>query len=54
MPETWEFGVYIKIECLRVKNTVCEMRNTLDRKKEKISKMDEGDGWEDKVVGREK
>lgn len=36
MPETWEFGVYIKIESLRVKVTVCEMRNTLDRKKETL------------------
>lgn len=44
MPETWEFGVYKEIECLRVKITVCEMRNTLDREKKKISKMD-GKRW---------
>lgn len=46
MPETWEFGVYIKIECLRVKIAVCEMRNTLDRKKESLK-----DGWKRWVGG---
>lgn len=43
MPETWEFGVYKEIECLRVKITVCEMRNTLDGEKKKNLK----DGWKE-------
>lgn len=44
MPETWESGVYIEIECLGVKIIVYEMRNTLDRKKGKISQMN-GKRW---------
>lgn len=54
MPETWELGVYKEIECLRIKITVCEMRNTLDREKKKSQRWMERDGWEDKVVGRGK